>query len=78
MGTGLPEFTRMSDEAFLSFARINPQRSFITTDLGQMGMPHPIDGMNTCIRTLQTEGVSEKDIDLLLRRNPAMLVGLRT
>ncbi|WP_394678701.1 DUF6282 family protein [uncultured Sphingobacterium sp.] len=76
-GTGLPEYTRMTDEEFLSFVRINPQRSFITSDLGQVGMPHPIDGMNDCIRTLQKGGISQQDIDLLLRRNPAMLVGLQ-
>lgn len=31
--TGLPDFSRMSDETFADFARINPERSFVTTDL---------------------------------------------
>ena len=46
-GTGLPDFERMSDKEFADFARIAPQRSIITTDLGQVGMPHPVDGMRT-------------------------------
>ena len=33
----------MSDKEFADFARIAPQRSIITTDLGQVGMPHPVD-----------------------------------
>lgn len=49
-GTGLPDFARMSDETFTDFARINPERSFVTTDLGQPGMPHPIEGMRRCIK----------------------------
>lgn len=75
-GTGLPDYTRMTDEEFLSFVRINPERSFITTDLGQVGMPNPIDGMNTCIQALRKGNVSEDDIDTMLRHNPAMLVGI--
>src|SRR5699024_5501840 len=75
-GTGLPDYTRMTDEEFLSFVRINPERSFITTDLGQVGMPNPIDGMNTCIQALRKGNISEAHIDTMLRRNPAMLVGI--
>ena len=48
-GTGLPDFERMSDKEFAAFARIAPQRRIITTDLGQVGMPHPVDGMRRCI-----------------------------
>lgn len=59
-GTGLPDFTRMSDEVFAGFARINPERSFVTTDLGQPGMPHPIEGMRRCIKALRSNGLSQK------------------
>jgi len=76
-GTGLPSFPRMSTEEFASFAKINPERSFITTDLGQVGMPHPIEGMRTCIVELLKVGVSQQDIDLLVRENPVYLMGIK-
>lgn len=75
-GTGLPDFEKMSDEQFTAFARINPERSFITTDLGQVGMTHPLEGMKTCILGLLRNGMQQKDIDILVRNNPAKLVGL--
>lgn len=75
-GTRLPDFTRLSDEAFAAFARINPERSFITTDLGQPGMPHPIDGMRRCIEALLRNGLAQTEVDMLVRRNPSVLVGL--
>lgn len=76
-GTGLPDFTRMDDKTFSAFAGINPERSFITTDLGQVGMPHPIDGMRRCIEALLENGLKQEDIDMLVRHNPAKLVGLQ-
>lgn len=75
-GTGLPDFTQLSDEAFAAFARINPERSFITTDLGQPGMPHPIEGMRRCIEVLLRNGLAQTEVDTLVRRNPSGLVGL--
>ncbi|WP_257221523.1 DUF6282 family protein [Phocaeicola dorei] len=59
-GTGLPDFERMSDKEFADFARIAPQRSIITTDLGQVGMPHPVDGMRRCILALLENGLAQK------------------
>ena len=43
---------------------------------GQAVMPHPIEGMRDCIMKLQSTGVSQSDIDLLVRVNPAWLIGL--
>lgn len=75
-GTSLPAFARMSDADFVTYARLIPERSFITTDLGQPGMPHPLEGMRRCVRTLLRAGMSRQDIDLLIRKNPATLMGL--
>lgn len=75
-GTGLPDFERMSDRKFADFARIAPERSIITTDLGQVGMPHPVEGMHRCILSLLQNGLSQQQIDNMVRSNPAMLVGL--
>ncbi len=75
-GTKMPQYQRQSIEEFAAFVRIAPSRSFISTDLGQAVMPHPIAGMRDCIINLQSVGVSQSDIDLLVRSNPAWLIGL--
>ena len=72
----MPQYQRQSIEDFASFVRIDPTRSFISTDLGQAVMPRPIEGMRDCIVKLQAVGISQSDIDLLVRRNPAWLIGL--
>lgn len=74
-GTKMPQYQRQSIEDLASFVRIDPARSFISTDLGQAVMPHPIEGMRDCILKLQSAGVSQSDIDLLMRSNPAWLIG---
>jgi hypothetical protein len=48
----------------------------LSSDLGQTGnMTHP-DGLETMIAAVKREGVSDGDIDLMMRRNPARLLGL--
>jgi hypothetical protein len=55
---------------------IGAQSLVISSDVGQAGnMTHP-DGLEIAIGELQSEGVSDADIDLMLRRNPARLLGL--
>lgn len=76
-GTGNPQFERQSHEEFLAYVQTIPERSFISTDLGQRGNPNPIDGMRTCIRELRNSGISRKNIDWMIRDNPAYLIGLK-
>lgn len=48
----------------------------ISSDLGQTGnMVHP-DGIETAIAAMKREGISDADIDTMLRKNPAKLLGL--
>ena len=75
-GTGLPNYTRQSSEDFTAFVKIAPERSFVTTDLGQAMMPSPIDGMRACILDMLKAGISKKDVDIVVRTNPARLMGL--
>ena len=76
-GTGNPQYERQSHEEFLNYVRTIPERSFISTDLGQQGNPNPIDGMRACVRELGASGISQKDIDRMVRHNPAFLIGLK-
>ncbi len=49
----------------------------ISSDLGQTGnMVHP-DGLETAIAAMKKEGISEADIDTMMRKNPARLLGLQ-
>ena len=77
-GTGLPDFERMSDDEFATFSHIAPERSIITTDLGQVGMLHPVAGMRRCILALLENGLSQQQVDFMTRTNPSYLVGLST
>ena len=48
----------------------------ISSDLGQSGnMTHP-DGLEAAIAAMKREGVSDADIDVMMRKNPARLLGL--
>ena len=48
----------------------------ISSDLGQSGnMVHP-DGLEAAIAAMKREGISDGDIDIMMRRNPARLLGL--
>ena len=76
-GTGNPQFERQTQEEFLNYVRTVPERSFISTDLGQQGNPNPVDGMRACVRELHDAGISQKNIDWMLRENPAYLIGLK-
>lgn len=57
-------------------ADIGAKSIVLSTDLGQHGnMTHP-DGMEDMITGLLKEGVSQADIDLMAKKNPARLLGL--
>jgi microsomal dipeptidase-like Zn-dependent dipeptidase len=48
----------------------------ISSDLGQSGnMTHP-DGIEAAIGAMKREGISDADIDTMMRKNPAKLLGL--
>ena len=48
----------------------------VSSDLGQSSnMTHP-DGIEAAFAAIKKEGVADADIDLMLRKNPARLLGL--
>jgi len=55
---------------------IGAKSLIISSDLGQSAnMTHP-DGIEAAIAALQKENISDADIDLMMRKNPARLLGL--
>lgn len=56
--------------------RVGVERNVISTDLGQVGNPSPVEGMHSFIRGLREVGVSEAEVDMMTREVPARLLGL--
>ena len=75
-GTAMSQYERESARDFMNYVSVAPERSFISTDMGQANMPDPSEGMRACIGELLDGGVSQRVVDTLVRRNPAYLLGL--
>lgn len=56
--------------------RVGPERTVISSDLGQKNNPLPVDGYLYLIGQLLDHGVSETDIRTVIADNPAFLLGL--
>src|SRR5262245_12745367 len=55
---------------------IGAQSIVVSSDLGQSAnMTHP-DGLEAAIGAMKREGISDADIDTMMRKNPARLLGL--
>ncbi len=48
----------------------------LSSDLGQAGNPLHPDGLMAFMTALSAAGISDEDIDLMIRRNPASLLGV--
>ena len=55
---------------------VGAEHFLISSDFGQEGNPTHTDGLRAFIRALQGEGLSDEEVDLMARRNPARLLGL--
>ena len=56
---------------------IGAEHFIISSDLGQVGRPVHTDGMKTFIVHLRSQGITQAQIDLVSRTNPALLLGLK-
>lgn len=59
-----------------AMAAVGPERAIMSTDFGQERSPHPAIGMRLFIDEMLRAGISEPQVDLMARRNPARLLGL--
>ena len=55
---------------------VGPEHCIITTDLGQAHNPTPAEGMRMAIATLLKCGLSKEDLEMMVKTNPAKLLGL--
>ncbi len=55
---------------------VGAERFVMSSDLGQADTPLHADGLRAYVRALRGEGISQDQIDVMARRNPARLLGL--
>jgi hypothetical protein len=56
--------------------RVGAEHCVLATDFGQPYNPNPIDGMRQFIKVMQGLGISNGEIDIMVRKNPARLLDL--
>lgn len=68
---------RLAIEDYASAIReIGAERFVMSSDLGQADTPLHADGMRAYVRAMRGAGISQDQIDVMARRNPARLLGL--
>ena len=65
-----------TDKVLEALKAVGADSLVISTDLGQQGMMMPPDGVENAIGALRAAGVTQADIDKMMKRNPAKLLGL--
>jgi len=73
---GTPAVVSMSDYA-KAIRAVGAQSCILSSDLGQPGRPLHPDGMAQFFQALRKEGISQADIDLMSKTNPARALGLQ-
>lgn len=68
--------TNVPCEALADYIRLAPEKSFVVSDMGMVELPNPVNGMQQCALELLRCGLSQKEISLVLKENPAHLVQL--
>ena len=64
-------------EDYVSAIRdLGAEAFFMSSDLGQEGNPVHPDGLRAYVRAMLDAGITEEEIDTMIRRNPARLLGL--
>jgi hypothetical protein len=79
MYSAVPHFNNpvCDREELLEIIRlVSPERTVISTDYGSMLNPPPVEGLKLYLRLLLALGVSTGDIETMVKRNPAWLLGL--
>ena len=67
---------RTIDEYVSAIRDLGAEAFFLSSDLGQEGNPLHAEGLRAYIRALREAGITEDEIDVMARRNPARLLGL--
>ena len=55
---------------------VGPENVVFASDCGQLNVPTPTQGLKIFVGKLLEEGMSPEDIDIMLKKNPARILGL--
>lgn len=72
----LDPFLRSPELMAQGIKKFGANKCLIVSDLGQTHNPNPVEGMRTFIVSLMTHGISEKEINTLVKENPIKLLGI--
>ena len=64
------------DEVFRCIRAVGAEHTILATDMGQAFSPGPPDGLKWFIMSLQKMGITDREINLMVRQNPARLLNL--
>lgn len=56
--------------------QVGPEHCVLATDLGRFTYPPPVEGLRMFIAALLLGGIKEKDLERMVKTNPASLLGL--
>ena len=63
-------------ETVKTIKEVGVERCFISSDLGQLYSPLPVDGMRTFVAVLRRCGITADEVRIMFHRNPAQIAGL--
>lgn len=66
------------EQVYANIREVGPASTILATDLGQTTAPYPDEGLATFIGNLLDQGFAEKDVQAMVRDNPAQLLGAKT
>jgi predicted metal-dependent phosphotriesterase family hydrolase len=56
---------------------IGVENSIVSSDLGKGGAEMPVEGLATLLEALRQKGFTDRELDQLVKDNPARLLGLK-
>ena len=72
-----PRLQVLHEEYAAAIRAVGPAHCILSSDLGQAGNPLHPDGLTAFFAGLRKQGISQSDIDLMSKTNPARVLGLQ-
>ena len=70
------EFCHDPAELAQTIKTIGPEHCIVSTDLGQPQNPLPVEGMRLLVATLLHHGITQEEVEMMIKSNPAKLLDL--
>ncbi|HEV8132783.1 MAG TPA: DUF6282 family protein [Acidobacteriota bacterium] len=76
--SSMPSRKKVTIQQYASAIKaVGAEHCILSSDLGQAGNPLHTEGLRSFILQLKAEGITDREIDLMARKNPARLLGLQ-